>query len=212
MTKRRALTLMISLFISLSFSLLTLEVAIPRFTGLFVIGLLIGWFLYWSAPAKAYSDCASNTTGDVIALGKGGKTFWNLIQYRKKKNTDVYALLATSNFGLNPAAKFTVSSSAIAVLNCAALEGADAQAAALRLRLAKGIDVPIRNLTAAQVQTYYRKRLQNSTPDQNQLLSETERQLWADILAYAAKAEPAIGQSFGRLAKKLNLPPPSTGL
>lgn len=181
----------------------------PRFTGMLVIGLLIGWFLYWSAPAKAYDDCAADVKGQLISRAQGVLTLKNLIKYRKKKDTDVYQLLAMSVGKISPVAKITTSTSAIAVLNCAAIKSEDGKAMALRKRLANSIDEYVEDLRADRIQPFYINRLRNGTPGQKQLLSADERQLWADILAYAGEQEPTLENEFAALAIKINLPTPT---
>ena len=174
-------------------------------TILLTLAVLVGLI----SPARAYSDCASGPMKDLGALLSGGKAFAELVYGSgKKARNDVYKLLAYTEFGLSPVAKFTISSSAVVVINCAALENADAKAAALRKRLAESIGEKPRKVTAARVQAYYLKRLKGGTPGQKRLLSDDERQLWADVLAYAAVLEPKLADKFAELAEQLQLPAP----
>jgi hypothetical protein len=178
-------------------------------------GLVLGWLLMSLAQAtaaRAAGDCAQGLGGQLGALARGAQTSAVLVQQREKAGSDVYTLLArAAPFG-SPVAKLSLASSAVALLNCAALENADQQAASLRVRLAGLLDVAPRKVTASAVQKFYLQRLQTMVADQQQVLSPGERQVWADVLAYAGVLEGALVNSFRQMAADLRLPPPSLQL
>ena len=156
------------------------------------------------SPALAFTDCASGLGGQLRAIGRGALTATDLIRYRDKAGTDVYRLFARAA-PIGEVAKLSLASGAIAVINCAALEGGNADAATMRSRLAAAIQAAPRDLTADRVQRFYMNRMRNAAPDQRQLLSAIERMLWADTLELAARLNATLAPSLRQLVNDLGL-------
>jgi hypothetical protein len=139
-----------------------------------------------TAPmAQAKGDCASSLGGDLRALLRGAATTAELIGNDDKANTDVYKLLArAAPFG-GEMAKLSLTSSAIAWLNCAALEGGgDEYAPLYRAELADLMGIKPTKLTADRVQKWLGNRLENGTPGQFHLLSEAEQAVFSNIFCH----------------------------
>jgi hypothetical protein len=157
-----------------------------------------------ATPALAFTDCASGLGGQLRALGRGVLTTTDLVRYRDKAGTDVYRLFVRTA-PIGEVAKLSLASAAIAVINCAALEGGNAEAATMRTRLAAAIQEAPRSLTADRVQRFYMARMRNAAPDQRLLLSGVERLLWADTLDLAARLNNGLAPSLRQLVNDLGL-------
>ncbi|MCA3243852.1 MAG: hypothetical protein INF43_00915 [Alphaproteobacteria bacterium] len=157
-----------------------------------------------NAPAHAFGDCATGVGGQLRAVVRGGLTAFDFVNHRDKAGTDVYRLFVRPA-PLGEVAKLSLASAAIAVINCAALEGGSAEAATLRARLAEAVQEAPRNLTADRVQRFYLARMRNAAPDQRQLLSVRERILWAETLELAARLNPSLASDFRKLSADLSL-------